>query len=53
MSGANDNVRYYFSGNLLQDDGLAISNKFSRLTVRSNTEFIHLFQGEHQLPGLV
>lgn len=39
VSGANENVRYYFSGNLLQDDGLAISNKFSRLTVRSNTAF--------------
>ncbi|NVO84065.1 TonB-dependent receptor [Hymenobacter sp. P5252] len=40
VSGANENVRYYFSGNLLQDDGLAITNRFKRLTVRSNTEFI-------------
>ena len=39
VSGATDNVRYYFSGNYLQDDGLAINNKFSRLTVRSNTAF--------------
>lgn len=39
VSGANESVRYYFSGNLLQDDGLAIKNKFSRLTVRSNTDF--------------
>lgn len=39
VSGANESVRYYFSGNLLQDDGLAIQNKFSRLTVRSNTDF--------------
>ena len=39
MSGATDNVRYYFSGNLLQDDGTVIDNKFQRLTVRSNTAF--------------
>ena len=39
VSGATDNVRYYFSGNYLQDDGLAVNNKFSRLTVRSNTAF--------------
>ncbi len=39
VSGATDNVRYYFSGNLLQDDGLVTDNKFSRLTVRSNTSF--------------
>jgi len=39
VSGANESVRYYFSGNLLQDDGIAIQNKFSRLTVRSNTDF--------------
>ncbi|WBA40911.1 SusC/RagA family TonB-linked outer membrane protein [Hymenobacter canadensis] len=39
VSGANESVRYYFSGNILQDDGLAIQNKFSRLTVRSNTDF--------------
>ena len=39
VSGANESVRYYFSGNVLQDDGLAINNKFSRLTVRSNTDF--------------
>ncbi|WP_083320719.1 SusC/RagA family TonB-linked outer membrane protein [Hymenobacter glacialis] len=39
VSGATDNVRYYFSGNLLQDDGTVIENKFQRLTVRSNTSF--------------
>jgi TonB-linked SusC/RagA family outer membrane protein len=39
VSGATDNVRYYFSGNLLQDDGLVIDNRFRRLTVRSNTSF--------------
>jgi TonB-linked SusC/RagA family outer membrane protein len=39
VSGATDNVRYYFSGNLLQDDGTVIQNKFQRLTVRSNTSF--------------
>ncbi|WP_310395378.1 TonB-dependent receptor [Hymenobacter sp.] len=39
VSGATDNVRYYFSGNLLQDDGTVIENKFKRLTVRSNTSF--------------
>ena len=39
VSGATENVRYYFSGNLLQDDGTVISNKFQRLTVRSNTSF--------------
>ena len=39
VSGATDNVRYYFSGNLLQDDGTVIENKFQRLTVRSNTAF--------------
>ncbi|MVN78636.1 SusC/RagA family TonB-linked outer membrane protein [Hymenobacter sp. HMF4947] len=39
VSGATDNVRYYFSGNLLQDDGLLVDNRFSRLTVRSNTSF--------------
>ncbi|GAB3315781.1 TonB-dependent receptor [Hymenobacter humi] len=39
VSGANEAVRYYFSGNLLQDDGTVINNKFSRLTVRSNTSF--------------
>ncbi len=39
VSGATDNVRYYFSGNLLQDDGLVVGNKFTRLTVRSNTSF--------------
>lgn len=39
VSGAADNVRYYFSGNLLQDDGTVIENKFQRLTVRSNTSF--------------
>ncbi|GAC1368279.1 MAG: TonB-dependent receptor [Hymenobacter sp.] len=39
VSGATDNVRYYFSGNLLQDDGTVIDNKFQRLTVRSNTAF--------------
>ncbi|SMB98321.1 TonB-dependent receptor plug [Hymenobacter roseosalivarius DSM 11622] len=39
VSGASENVRYYFSGNLLQDDGIVINNKFQRLTVRSNTAF--------------
>ncbi len=39
VSGATDNVRYYFSGNLLQDDGIVTQNKFQRLTVRSNTSF--------------
>ena len=39
VSGATENVRYYFSGNLLQDDGTVINNKFQRLTVRSNTSF--------------
>lgn len=39
VSGATDNVRYYFSGNLLQDDGTIVDNRFSRLTVRSNTSF--------------
>ena len=39
VSGASDNVRYYFSGNLLQDDGTVIENRFKRLTVRSNTAF--------------
>ncbi len=39
VSGATDNVRYYFSGNFLQDDGTVINNKFQRLTVRSNTSF--------------
>lgn len=39
VSGASDNVRYYFSGNFLQDDGIVINNKFQRLTVRSNTAF--------------
>ena len=39
VSGATDNVRYYFSGNLLQDDGIVTQNKFQRLTVRSNTAF--------------
>ncbi|MCB2409737.1 SusC/RagA family TonB-linked outer membrane protein [Hymenobacter lucidus] len=39
VSGANENVRYYFSGNLLQDNGIAIGNEFSRLSVRSNTDF--------------
>ena len=39
VSGATDNVRYYFSGNLLQDDGTVIENRFKRLTVRSNTAF--------------
>ena len=39
VSGATDNVRYYFSGNLLQDDGLLVDNRFTRLTVRSNTSF--------------
>ncbi|MEL5994954.1 TonB-dependent receptor [Hymenobacter segetis] len=39
VSGATDNVKYYFSGNLLQDDGTVINNKFQRLTVRSNTSF--------------
>ncbi|HEX8425039.1 SusC/RagA family TonB-linked outer membrane protein [Hymenobacter sp.] len=39
VSGASENVRYYFSGNLLQDDGIVVSNKFKRLTVRSNTAF--------------
>ncbi|MGI4871995.1 MAG: SusC/RagA family TonB-linked outer membrane protein [Janthinobacterium lividum] len=39
VSGATDNVRYYFSGNLLQDDGLITDNRFQRLTVRSNTSF--------------
>lgn len=39
MSGATDNVRYYFSGNLLQGDGVVTQNKFQRLTVRSNTAF--------------
>jgi TonB-linked SusC/RagA family outer membrane protein len=39
VSGATENVRYYFSGNLLQDDGTIINNKFQRLTVRSNTSF--------------
>ncbi|WP_303312615.1 TonB-dependent receptor [Hymenobacter sp. BT730] len=39
VSGANEAVQYYFSGNLLQDDGLAINNRFSRMTVRSNTAF--------------
>ncbi|WP_165699349.1 SusC/RagA family TonB-linked outer membrane protein [Hymenobacter jejuensis] len=39
VSGASENVKYYFSGNLLQDDGIVINNKFSRLTVRSNTAF--------------
>lgn len=39
VSGATDNVRYYFSGNLLQDDGTVINNKFQRLTIRSNTSF--------------
>ncbi|TGE14233.1 TonB-dependent receptor [Hymenobacter elongatus] len=39
VSGANENVRYYFSGNLLEDNGIAIGNRFSRLTVRSNTDF--------------
>ncbi|WP_188548680.1 SusC/RagA family TonB-linked outer membrane protein [Hymenobacter qilianensis] len=39
VSGASENVRYYFSGNLLQDDGIVINNRFKRLTVRSNTAF--------------
>ena len=39
VSGASENVKYYFSGNLLQDDGTVINNKFQRLTVRSNTAF--------------
>jgi TonB-dependent starch-binding outer membrane protein SusC len=39
VSGATENVRYYFSGNLLQDDGIVIDNKFRRLTIRSNTSF--------------
>jgi TonB-linked SusC/RagA family outer membrane protein len=39
VSGATDNVRYYFSGNLLQDDGIVTQNKFQRLTIRSNTSF--------------
>ncbi|MBC8081989.1 MAG: SusC/RagA family TonB-linked outer membrane protein, partial [Hymenobacter sp.] len=39
VSGASENVKYYFSGNLLQDDGIVIRNKFERLTVRSNTAF--------------
>ena len=39
VSGASENVKYYFSGNLLQDDGLLINNKFQRLTIRSNTSF--------------
>ncbi|MBF9237220.1 TonB-dependent receptor [Hymenobacter sp. BT683] len=39
VSGATESVRYYFSGNLLQDDGTVINNKFKRLTVRSNTSF--------------
>ena len=39
VSGASDNVKYYFSGNLLQDDGTVIDNKFQRLTIRSNTSF--------------
>jgi TonB-linked SusC/RagA family outer membrane protein len=39
VSGASESVRYYFSGNLLQDDGIVINNKFKRLTVRSNTAF--------------
>ncbi|WP_082684978.1 TonB-dependent receptor [Hymenobacter sedentarius] len=40
VSGATESVKYYFSGNLLQDDGTVINNKFSRLTVRSNTSFM-------------
>ncbi|MBO0357309.1 TonB-dependent receptor [Hymenobacter sp. BT186] len=39
VSGASESVRYYFSGNLLQDDGIVINNRFKRLTVRSNTAF--------------
>ncbi|MFC6223812.1 SusC/RagA family TonB-linked outer membrane protein [Hymenobacter artigasi] len=39
VSGASENVKYYFSGNLLQDDGTVINNKFQRLTIRSNTSF--------------
>ena len=39
VSGASENVKYYFSGNILQDDGTVINNKFQRLTVRSNTAF--------------
>ncbi|MGY3089387.1 TonB-linked SusC/RagA family outer membrane protein [Hymenobacter sp. UYAg731] len=40
VSGASENVKYYFSGNLLQDDGTVINNKFQRLTIRSNTSFM-------------
>ena len=39
VSGASENVKYYFSGNLLEDDGTVINNKFQRLTIRSNTSF--------------
>ena len=38
VSGGNENVNYYFSGNYLDQDGIIINNNFKRYSVRGNIE---------------
>jgi len=39
VSGGSDKLRYYFSGDYLQQNGYVINSDFKRITARLNTEF--------------